>query len=132
MPIVLVQTTRPKAKILIERLRQEGGLTGITFNPGSDPFEGINYDLGILQTPQNNLYLFAQFAKDESNLYQAVRQWQKKARKIDGYCALLVAMGATGSSRKNPQFKDMMALFEVRSLTPKDLKLGTLHLMPEL
>ena len=128
LPVILIQTTRPKAKLLIERLQQEGGLTGISFNPGSDPFEGINYDLGILQTPQNNLYLFAQFVKDESNLYQAVRQWQKKAKKIDGYCGLLVAMGATGSSRRNPQLKDMMALFETTLINSKDLGIGTLTL----
>jgi hypothetical protein len=128
LPVILVQTTRPKAKILMARLQQEGGLTGISFNPGSDPFEEISYDLGILQTPQNNLYLFAQFAKDESSLYQAVRQWQKKAKKIEGYCALLVAMGVTGASRNNPQLKDIMGLFETTLINSKDLGIGTLTL----
>lgn len=128
LPVILIQTTRPKAKDLIEQLKEEGGLTGITFNPGVDPYEEISYDLGILQTPKNNLYIFAQFPKNESNLYQTLRQWQKKVKKFDYNCALLIAKGATGSSRSNPQLGDMVGLFKTTFLNSKDLGIGTLTL----
>ena len=39
-------------------------------------------------------------------------------------------MGLTGASRGQPQFKDMMALLEVRSIPPQELGLGSLQLMP--
>lgn len=131
LPVILVQTTRPKGKALIEKLEQEGGLTAITFNPGVDPYEDINYDLGIFQTSQNNLYIFAQFPKHEPAIYQAIRQWQKKVKKIDGFCGVLVAMGVTGASRSNPQPKDMLGLFETKLINHKDLDLGTLSLEVE-
>jgi hypothetical protein len=41
---------------------------------------------------------------------------------------LIIATGLTGASRGQPQFKDMVALFEARSLTSKELGLGTLQL----
>lgn len=128
-PVILIQTTRPKAKILIQQLQAEGGLEGISFNPGVDLYDEVSYDLGILQTPQNNLYIFAQFAKqDESKLSQLVHQWQKKVKKLNNHCGLLIAMGATGSSRSNPQFKDMMGFFPTTLKSSKELGLGTLTL----
>jgi len=36
-----------------------------------------------------------------------------------------------GASRGQPQLRDMMALFETRSLSPRELGLGMLHLMPQ-
>jgi hypothetical protein len=131
LPVVLLQTTRSKAKALIEKLALEGGITGITFNPGMDPYEEIDYDIGILQTPQNNLYIFAQFPKNDSNIYQAVRQWQKKVKKINGICGFLVAMGVTGTSRSNPQLRDLLGLFETKLINNKDLGIGTLTLNVE-
>lgn len=128
LPVILVQTTAPKAKDLIEKLKQEGGLIGITFNPGIDPYEEVNYDLGILQTPQNNLYIFAQFDKDEANVYQAVRQWQKKVKKFGNHCGLLIAKGVTGASRSNPQLRDMVGFFKTTFFNSKDLGMGTLTL----
>jgi hypothetical protein len=86
-----------------------------------DLYEEIDYELGFLQTPQNNLYIFAQFPKDDSNIYQALRQWQKKVKKNQGICCLLIAMGVTGSSRSKPQFRDMLGLFETKLINNKDL-----------
>jgi hypothetical protein len=45
---------------------------------------------------------------------------------------LIIAKGLTGASRGNPQLRDMMALFEARFLSPNDLGIGTLQLMPQL
>jgi hypothetical protein len=41
-------------------------------------------------------------------------------------------MGATGSSRGNPGLKNMLALFEGRSLSAKELGLGLLELVNPL
>ncbi|HBL13164.1 MAG TPA: hypothetical protein DD379_17555 [Cyanobacteria bacterium UBA11162] len=130
LPIVLIQTTRPKAKVLIEQLKMAGGVRGIGFNPGEDPFEGERYDLGILQTENSSLYLFGEFPEADPTHIAARKKWDQRCKKNKGYCALIIAKGLTGASRGNPQPNDMMALFEARSLSMKELGLGMLQLMP--
>jgi len=43
---------------------------------------------------------------------------------------LIIAKGLMGASRGQPQFKDMIALLEVRWVSAKDLGIGPLQLMP--
>jgi len=131
MPVVLIQTTRPKAKALIEQIQTDGGLKGICFNPGEDPFEGDHYDLGILQTENSSLYLFGEFPEADPTHVAARKKWDQRCKKINGHCGLIIAKGLTGASRGNPQPRDMMALFEARSLSAKELGLGMLQLIPQ-
>lgn len=60
-PAIILQTTRPKAKELINNLQEEEGVLQITFGQGYDPYEDESYELGILETGDNNHYIFAQF-----------------------------------------------------------------------
>ncbi|AFY77325.1 hypothetical protein Ple7327_1984 [Pleurocapsa sp. PCC 7327] len=131
MPVVLIQTSRPKAKALIETLKNDGGLKAICFNPGEDPFTGVNYDLGIFQTFNENFYIFGEFVSDDPEHVQARKKWDRRCHKTERYCGLIVAMGVTGTSRGNPQLPDMMALFETKALDAKELAMGVLQLMPE-
>ncbi len=132
LPVILVQTSRPKAKTAIESIQQAGGLNAICFNPGADPFGGDRYDLGLLQTQNNELFLFGEFDDDDPVHVEARQKWNQRCKDTKGYCGLIIAKGLTGASRGNPQLRDMMALFEARSLSPKELGIGTLQLMPEL
>jgi len=132
LPIVLIQTTQPKAKTLVQDLEQAGGLGGICFHPGEDPWDGERYELGILQTEDGALHLFGEFGEEDPVHQQARRKWDQRCQKTQGWCGLVVARGATGASRGNPRLQDMLALFEVRSLHPDDLGLGRLQLMPQL
>ena len=131
MPVILIQTTRPKAKVLIEHIKTAGGLKGICFNPGEDPFEGERYDLGILQTENSTLYLFGEFPEADPTHMSARKKWDQRCKKIKGYCGLIIAKGLTGAARGNPQPSDMMAFFEARSLSASELGLGMLQLMPQ-
>ncbi len=131
MPVILIQTTRPKAKALIDQIKTAGGLKGICFNPGEDPFEGDRYDLGILQTENSSLYLFGEFPEADSTHVAARKKWDQRCKKIKGYCGLIIAKGLTGASRGNPQPRDMMAFFEARSLSARELGLGLLQRMPQ-
>ncbi|MCC5613542.1 hypothetical protein LC605_00315 [Nostoc sp. CHAB 5836] len=131
-PVILIQTSRPKAKTVIERIETAGGLRAICFNPGADPFDGDRYDLGLLQTQNGELFLFGEFLDEDPIHVEARKKWNQRCKKTKGYCGLIIAKGLTGASRGNPQLRDMMALFEGRSLSPKDLGIGTLQLMPQL
>ncbi|MEH2261357.1 DUF6930 domain-containing protein [Nostoc sp.] len=132
LPVILIQTSRPKAKTVIERIEAAGGLKAICFNPGADPFDGDRYDLGLLQTQNDELFLFGEFLDEDPIHVEARKKWNQRCKNTKGYCGLIIAKGLTGASRGNPQFRDMMALFETRSLSPKDLGIGTLKLMPQL
>ena len=132
LPVILIQTSRPKAKTVIERIEAAGGLRAICFNPGADLFDGDRYDLGLLQTQNNELFLFGEFLDEDPIHVEARKKWNQRCKNTQGYCGLIIAKGLTGASRGNPQLRDMMALFEGRSLSPKDLGIGTLQLMPQL
>lgn len=132
LPIVLIQTSRPKAKVLIEKIEAAGGIKGIFFNPGEDPFEDSNYDLGIIQTNNGEMHIFGEFVDDDPAHREARKNWDRRCKKTKGFCGLLIAKGLMGASRGNPQLQDMMALFEARSLSHKELGLGTLQRMVQV
>jgi hypothetical protein len=131
-PVILIQTSRPKATELIEGLKASGGLKAIVFNPGEDPFSDEHYDLGILQAQNGDLHLFGEFIEDDPVHVQARKKWDQRCKKTKGYCGLVIAKGLKGNSRGAPQLNDMMALFEVRAISDKELGLGRLQLMPFL
>lgn len=132
LPVILIQTSRPKALTVIETIQASGGIAGIGFNPGADPFEGERYDLGVLKTQSGEMFLFGEFLDDDPVHMSARKKWDERCKNTQGYCGLIVARGLMGASRGKPQLKDMMALFEGRSLSPQDLGIGTLQLMPQL
>ncbi len=132
LPVILIQTSRPKAKTVIAEIEAAGGLRGICFNPGADPFGGDRYDLGILQTKNSEMFLFGEFLDDDPVHATARKKWNERCKSTKGYCGLIVARGLMGATRGNPQLRDMMALFEARSLSPKELGIGTLQLMPHI
>jgi hypothetical protein len=130
LPIVLIQTTRTKAKETIDRIRQAGGLEGIGFNPGEDPLEGDCFDLGLLRLADGEMQLFGEFYNDSEVHIEARKKWNQRVKKTKGYCGLVIAQGVTGKARGNPGIKETIALIETKSLSDKDLGLGTLQLMP--
>jgi len=128
LPVIMIQTSRPKAKALIEDLKNAGGLQAICFNSGEDPMIGDRYDIGLLQTGNGDLHLFGEFGEDDPSHVAARKKWDQRCKKTKGYCGLIIAKGLTGAARGNPQFKDMVAIFEARALTEQELGLGTLQL----
>jgi hypothetical protein len=131
-PVILIQTSRPKAKALIEGLQAAGGLKSICFNPGEDPISGDQYDLGILQMQNGEMHLFGEFYEEDPTHIQARKKWDQRCKKTKGFCGLVIARGLKGASRGNPQINDMMALFEARSISEAELGLGSLQLVPYL
>lgn len=131
LPVAIVQTSRPKAKEIIEQIQASGGLMAVCFNPGEDPFTDTTYDLGLLQAGDGSIYLFEEFVADDPNYLKARKKWDQRLKKTNGYCGLILAMGAKGSSRGHPRLKDMLALFEAKVLSADELGMGMLQLMPQ-
>lgn len=129
MPVVLIQTSRPKAKEMIDHIQSMGGLQGIGFNRGEDPTTDTVYDLGLIQTGSGELFLFGEFEEDDPTHIKARQQWEKRCKQTRGYCGLIIARGLKGASSGQPQLRDMMALFEAKALSTQELGLGILQLM---
>ena len=130
LPTIFIQTSRPKANRIITRIKEAGGLKAVCFNPGHDPFNNEVSDLGMLQTGDDELYIFAEYSQDALQQVKALEKWHQRCQKANGYCGLVIAMGATGTSRGNPKAKDMLALYEVKSINGAELGMGVLKLMP--
>ena len=131
LPVIIIQTSRPKAKTIIETIQHSEGLKAICFNPGNDPYTGETYDLGMLQTGDGTLHIFAEYLHDIPQHLQAVERWYKRCQKTKGCCGLIIAMGITGTSRGNPQPKDMLAILETKSIQGEELGMGILQLVPQ-
>lgn len=128
LPVVLIQTSRPKGKTLIEDLQQAQGVQSVCFNPGSDPFSGLGFELGLLQTGDDELHLFAEYETHLATDRQLLEQWQEWQHTSGGFCGVVIAGGVTGNAKGNPGLKDILAIFETRCCTPHDLNLPPLML----
>ncbi|WOD39175.1 DUF6930 domain-containing protein [Nodosilinea sp. E11] len=128
LPVVLIQTSRPKAKTLIQQLQQAQGVEAVCFNPGSDPFSGDAFELGLLQTGDGELHLFAEYETNGSADRHLLERWHHWQSDCNGACAVIIASGITGSSKGKPSVKDILGIFEARCKTPKDLHLPPLML----
>jgi hypothetical protein len=124
MPVAIVQTTRPKAKILLEELQAEGGLRSVCFQLAPDD-RGDIYNFGVLQTANSNIHLLTRYnLLRQPDRVTEMKQWQEGYDRSKGYCALIVATGASGSSKKNPQLKDMVGLFIAKVVTVEELSVN--------
>jgi hypothetical protein len=125
LPVIVIQTSRPKAKGIIENIQEAGGLNAICFHTVADPVDDNIYDLGLLQTHNSELFLFGQFLDDDPVHIEAKRKWHQRCQNTKGHCGLIIAKGLTGASRGNPQLRDMMALLEAHVLSSEELSLET-------
>ncbi len=128
LPVVLIQTSRPKAKKLIQQLQQAQGVKAVCFNPGNDPYSGDAFELGLMQTGDGELHLFAEYETNGSTDRHLLERWHTWQRDCDGACAVIIASGITGSSKGKPGMKDIVGIFEAHCRTPQDLHLPPLML----
>ena len=125
-PVLTIQTTRPKANQLLKRLRQEGGIGAICFNPGSDPINGQLFQVGLLQTAQGQLHLFNEYEVSDPTDSHTLQKWVKDSAKNHHCCGCILATGATGAQRGRPTIKEVVAFFEVAAKLPTELGLTPL------
>ncbi len=131
LPAIFIQTSRPKAKKIIDTIVDAGGLKSICFNSGSDPFSNEAYELGLLQTKNRELYIFAEYPYEAKKQKQIIQKWHHNCEKSNGYCSLIITMGITGVNRGNPKLKDMLAIFETKTVSSEELGIGVLQLMSD-
>jgi hypothetical protein len=131
LPVIMVQSTRTKAQAMIDKITAVGGVRGITFNPGEDPFVRKTYELGIIQLADGQMQLFGEFALDSPIHLEARRKWTQRCQQTNNQCGLIIAQGLTGKAKGNPQPKDMLAVIETQFLDAEELGLGVLKLVTD-
>lgn len=125
-PVLTIQTTRPKAKQLVERLKQEGGIQSICFNSGSDPISGQVFQVGLLQTANGHLHLFNEYEVDSLEDNRVLSRWTKDSKKSDRCCGCIIATGSSGANRGRPTLKEVTAFFELPDKRPAEIGLAPL------
>jgi hypothetical protein len=131
LSILMIQTSRPKAKALMEQIQASGGIECISFGAGED-FFGNRFDLAIVKTVDQALHLFSDYPAQDPTHRAAYKKWTERCRKNNQTCALILAEGITGVSKGNPEPKHVVAMYEVPLVAASDLGLSTLQLMPKL
>lgn len=126
LPVLIIRTSRPKAKTLIQTLHASEGTHSICFNTGVDPSDGSRYDLHILKTGNGDMYLVGEFAEEDPTHIMAKKRWDRRCRSTGGMCGLLVAMGVTSQNRQDGTVhsRHMVALFEVQAVSPHQMGLS--------
>jgi hypothetical protein len=128
LPTIVIQTTRPRAKEIINRITNAGGLSAICFNTGEDFHHSEHtFDLGVLQLADGEMQMFGEFDNDSKVHILARKKWDDRVKKTKGFCGLLVTHGLTGKARGNPGLRETVALFEARSISEEELGLGLLQ-----
>ncbi|ESA34180.1 hypothetical protein N836_18200 [Leptolyngbya sp. Heron Island J] len=127
-PVVIIQTSRPKAMVLFEQIESIGGIQAMCFNPGHDPFNQLTFQLGIWQAGDRSLHLFHEYDSSDRYHREALEKWHQQQIKSRGRCGIMIAAGVTGRNRGNPQPKDIVAFLEVNFCAPEMLNLEPLVL----
>jgi len=125
-PVVIIQTSRPKAKVMIEQITKSGGLRGLGFGIGFDRFRTRGFQLGIMQLDNGENQVFQEYDLDnnaERKAYEKAREtWDQQAIETGNICGILVCQGVTGKNRgKFPDLKDILMLIEVPFMDSEDL-----------
>jgi hypothetical protein len=128
IPTVLIQTSRPKARTLVQNLCKADGIQGVCFNPGNDPFSSHAFELGLLQTGDGELHLFAEYETSTPADRHILNAWNSWQRQSANKCYVMIAGGVSGKAKGNPSDKDILAIFEAHCRTPEELNLPPLLL----
>lgn len=128
MPVVVIQTTRPKAKTLVSHLHSANGIQAVCFNSGQDSMTGDRLQLGLMQTGDGDFHLFIELSEDDPRDQALLEQWHQWRDRSDGICGVVVASGSTGAAKGNPGLRETVALFEAHLKTPEELNLPPLSM----
>ncbi|NEQ46797.1 MAG: hypothetical protein F6K00_25950 [Leptolyngbya sp. SIOISBB] len=128
IPVVAIQTSRPKAQKLASQLETAQGIKAVCFNPGSDPMSGDTLQLGLLHTRDGDFHLFIEFLMQDAHDSKLLTQWQQWCADSNGFCGVMIASGVTGAARGKPGPKETIAFFETYLKTPEELNIPPLQM----
>lgn len=117
LPLVMVQTSRPKAKKIQGLLEDAGGLATIGFLKGVDNYAEQGFDIGVLRTQDGVFHIFGEYEDNDPVHVRAREKWESRVEATQGHCALVLTSGITGGARGNPRPRDILAILGARNLS---------------
>ena len=127
LPVIIIQTTAPKAKQLVSEIKESGGVQAISFNPGYNSFLGASFDLGFLVLNNGEMQIFGEYDTEDQVHEKARSKWDRRSDRNQGICGLMVTKGVTGKARGNPGLRETVSLMQTKYLSSEDLGIGILQ-----
>lgn len=128
LPVVVIQTTRPKGKTLIQQIQQAGGVQSICFNAGREPMTGAEFQLGLIHTRDGKFNLFAEYELSDPSDRQQLDRWQRWMEELGPTVGVVIASGVTGKQQGRPTAKELLGFFSAEYKSAADLGLPPLQL----
>ncbi|WP_069791041.1 DUF6930 domain-containing protein [Cyanobacterium sp. IPPAS B-1200] len=132
IPVIIIQTTRPKGKLVVEQLIKEEGIEYLFFTSGEDPFYGGTFDLPMIKTQGGINHVIAEIEQEGENFANTVKKWSQKTKKWQGKCGVAIAMGSTGVNRGSPKEQHILAFFATDLVSKEKAGLDKLVLNIEM
>jgi hypothetical protein len=127
LPIIKIQTSKPKALEISRSIEAQGGATCISFfdciQPRTGQLRGIF--LSIQLGPGHNWQLLMDYSMGDGS--QPVRdRWLKRVAENEGRCALLLYSGISGKHRGKPTNRELVTIYQTQFRSMTDLGLPPL------
>lgn len=120
-PVFIVQTTRPKAKVMGEQIAAAGGVTGLGFCPMSNADDQSSLEVGLVRLGDGILNVFNDYDLADANHQETKRRWAGYIKASQGRCGFILATGATGAAKGQLNLSTMVTLYETEMLTPESM-----------
>ncbi len=120
-PVFIVQTSRPKAKVMQEKIAAAGGISGLGFCPVQDMDNFTPLEVGLIHLSDGSINVFNDYDLADARHQETKRRWESYSQGTRGICGFIIATGATGASRGELNLRTMTSLYETEVLQPTSI-----------
>lgn len=122
LPLILLQTSQPKAKALLRQFDEWGNPVSAGFFSTYDSVSGNSFDVLLICTDRRQTLVFDLFWHDHPIERRTKDRWYDRTNAAGKRCALVIAKGVTGQQRGAPGLEEMMRIYDLQALSPEDIK----------
>ena len=126
LPVMIICTTAAKAKALVKKIEEIGGLSGIGMCSGEN-ISGGETELAILKSRSGILFFINEFSEDDETDKRILGNWLRRSAESNNICGLIIAKGyKKGQKPGNPKPEDIIALYEMQTFSAEQMGLKKL------
>ncbi|HEY9689994.1 MAG TPA: hypothetical protein V6D46_08360 [Coleofasciculaceae cyanobacterium] len=122
LPLILLQTSQPKAKALLRQFDEWGNPVSAGFFSTYDSVSGDPFDVLLICTDRRQMLVFDLFWHDHPIERRTKDRWYDRTNAAGKRCALVIAKGVTGQQRGAPGLEEMMRIYDLQALSQEDIK----------
>jgi hypothetical protein len=126
MPILRIQTSKPKAQAIAAMIDRGGGPDCLAFLDASNPFGLGSTVILFLRLQDQSWQMVINYQAGEMQVPRD--RWLACIAENQGRCVLALYSGVSGKNRGQPTERELVMLYETRLLSMKDLGLSPLTL----